>query len=242
VRTKPLYVLAHQGMGDQILCCGIYRSLAEQRRSLIVPTTATNANSVSQMLSDVENIEIEVYKSSYENIRMDAHASLLSKAGFDVIRLGYSGKDFFKDTRKRLDQNFYDQAGVDISNRWDKFKVVRNIAREKKLYDILVPTREPYIFLHEDSSRGFNIDATRIPSGVQIVRPDPKRASGFTVFDYLTIIENSWQIHCIESSFGALIESMQYDIPKFAHRYARPEAKSDFRQEFTYRSKWEILL
>jgi hypothetical protein len=194
------------------------------------------------MLSDVKNIQIEVYKWSYENIRMDAHASLLSKAGFDVIRLGYSGKDFFKDPCKRLDQNFYDQAGVELKNRWDKFKVVRNLAREKELFDILVSNGEPYIFLHEDSSRGFTIDVSRIPRDVQIVRPDPKRAAGFTVFDYLTIIENSWQIHCIESSFGALIESMQYDIPKFAHRYARPEAKSDFRQEFTYRSKWEILL
>ena len=229
-------------MGDQILCCGMYRSLADKRESVIVPTSMTNANSVLQMLGDVSNIKIEVYKWSYENIRMDAHASLLSKVGFDVIRLGYSGKDFFKDPNKRLDQNFYDQAGVDLSARWDKFKVERNRARERELFDILVPNKNPYIFLHEDPSREFNIDLGRVPRGVQIVRPDPARAKGFTVFDYLTIIEKSWQIHCIESSFGALIESMQYDIPKFAHRYARPEAKSDFRQEFTYRSKWEILL
>jgi hypothetical protein len=220
----------------------MYRTLAERRELVIIPMTVANENSVKQMLGDVQNIHLETYRWSYQNLRMDAHAALLSKIGFDVIRLGYAGKNFFKDPTKRLDQNFYEQAGVDLSVRWDKFKVERNFEREKELFDILVPKCDKYIFLHDDPSRGFDIDLNRIPLGVQIVRPDPSKARGFTVFDYLSIIEKSWQIHCIESSFGALIESMQYDIPKFAHRYARPEAKSDPRQEFTYRSKWEILL
>jgi hypothetical protein len=194
------------------------------------------------MLEDVENIKVEPYRPSYDNIRMDGHASLLSKFGYDVLRLGYSGKDFFKDPNMRLDENFYDQARVNLSERWDNFRVIRNAEREEVLFQRLVPRNSKYIFLHEDVSRGFEINRVRVPKDVQIVQPNAAFAKEFTVFDYLKIIENAWQIHCIESSFCALIESMNISIPKFAHRYARPEAKADYRHEFTYRSKWEVLL
>ena len=239
---KPLYIFAHQGMGDQILCSGLYRYLAKDRPLCVVPTTETNFNSVSQMLADVENIRVEPYKGSYDNVRMDAHASLLKKLGFEVLRLGYSGKGFFNDPKKRLDENFYIQAGVNISERWDGFRIDRNPEKEASLFDRLVPKNSKYIFIHEDPSRGFDLDLDKVPRDVAMVRPVSELSKEFTVFDYLKIIENSWQIHCIESSFCALIESMQYDIPKYAHRYARPEAKADYRHEFTYRSKWEILL
>ena len=73
-----------------------------------------------------------------------------------------------------------------------------------------------------------------------MVRFCPIEKNKFSFFDYLKIIENASEIHCIESSFAALIESLEYSIPKYAHRYARPEAKNDFRHEFTYRSNWHV--
>ena len=240
--NQPLFIYPHQGLGDQILCSGLFRALAGRYQQCIVATTINNASSVIQMLSDVPNIGVEVYKASANNVRIDAHATLLKLTGMKVLRLGYSGVDFFKDSKKRLDANFYDQAGVDLSQRWDNFRLNRNNDKESLLFDKLVKKGSKYIFLHEDASRGFEIDRSRIPPGVQIVQPDAALAKEFTVFDYLKIIENAWQIHCIESSFCALIESMNLSIPKFAHRYARPEAKADYRHEFTYRSKWEVLL
>jgi hypothetical protein len=78
-----------------------------------------------------------------------------------------------------------------------------------------------------------------IPPNLRIIKPDISLKE-FNFFDYTMIIENSKEIHCIESSFAALIESIPLRVPKFAHRYARPEATSDFRHEFTYRSSWGI--
>jgi hypothetical protein len=229
-------------MGDHIICAGIYRNLSLENDLIIIPTTLTNLGNLKQLLSGVSNSRIQLYKSSYDNLIMDAHAVLLNKLKFGVLRLGYSGRDFFVNPKMRLDENFYMQAGVNLSERWDSFKIERDYERESQLFDLLVPKDGPYIFLHEDPTRNFIIDRTKLPINIPIVKPDPSLSKQFTVFDYLKIIENSTEIHCIESSFCALIESMQYDIPKFAHRYARPEAKSDYRQEFTYRSKWEILL
>ena len=66
--------------------------------------------------------------------------------------------------------------------------------------------------------------------------------SKFTVFNYIKILESAEQIHCIESSFAALIESIEIKANLFAHRYARPEAKNDYKHEFTYKKDWQILL
>jgi hypothetical protein len=56
------------------------------------------------------------------------------------------------------------------------------------------------------------------------------------------IIENAEEIHCIESSFSAYIDNLMLGNLKFAHRYARPEARDDFKHEFTYKAYWKILL
>jgi len=242
VSEAPLFIYCHQGLGDHILCFGIYRALSRIRDEVIVPTTKSNFSSVKQMLANYPNILVQGYRHSYNNIVIDGHASFLQKLGYDVLRLGYTGKDFFKSQNMRLDENFYSQANVNLAERWQPLDVPRDLKKENELFEMLVPHDAPYIFLHEDKSRGFSIDLNLVPQGVTIVRPKPELSSRFTIFDYMTIIENAREIHCIESSFCALIESMDLKIPKFAHRYARPEAKSDYRQEFTYKSTWEILL
>jgi hypothetical protein len=60
--------------------------------------------------------------------------------------------------------------------------------------------------------------------------------------DYRLIIENALEIHCIESSFSVFVDNLLLDNLKVAHRYARPEARDDFKHEFTYMAQWKILL
>ena len=64
----------------------------------------------------------------------------------------------------------------------------------------------------------------------------------FNLVDYTKIIENAKEIHVIESSFAAYIESLPLDIPLYAHRYSRGHALNDFRHEFTYKKPWVIFL
>jgi hypothetical protein len=42
--------------------------------------------------------------------------------------------------------------------------------------------------------------------------------------------------------FAAFVDSLpETTAKKFAHRYARPEAKSDYKHEFSYKCNWNIL-
>ena len=191
------------------------------------------------MLKDVSNIQIVSYGSE---LMLLAHRNLLQKCGYDVLNLGSYGSNWLNDKNRRFDGNYYDQAGLSLECRWNSFRYVRNMEREEELFKILGCEVGKYIFVHDDVSRSFKIDENKLPSGLRIIRPDPKLAKKYRIFDYLKVIENASEIHCIESSFGAMIESLEIPLPKFAHRYARPEAIADRRLEFTYRTKWKVLL
>ena len=160
---------------------------------------------------------------------------------FDTLNLGYYGKSFFSDPRMRVDANFYSQANLDLQIRWTSFSYTRDLEKEKSLVKQFIQTSKPYIFLHEDPLRNYIIDRSRLPHGIQIISPNPYLKS-YSLFDYRMIIENAEEIHCIESSFSAYIDNLMLGNLKFAHRYARPEARDDFKHEFTYKAYWKILL
>lgn len=245
---RTVYLVHHQGLGDMLLCIGLYRELAKRHRRIILPIRAPYASDISQMLGDLDNVSIRplielpnkkifLYFELLQMVFLAAGEFLL---GRKIIALGYFGKNFFSAKfPMRFDENFYFQASVDFEKRWTSFKLNRSKEREEALYERVVGNVKEYIFLHEDASREFKIDRTRIPKGLPIIepiRPEP----GIYFSDYSKIMEQATALHVIESSFAALAEGLMVDVPKFAHRYARPEAHGDWKHEFTYRSVWQI--
>ncbi len=233
--------MGHLGLGDHVICNSLYRILAVRYKKLFILVKYKNRDSMKRMLSDVDNIAIfflpEFISSAFSvwlgRIKLD-------KLGFlNFIKLGFYGLDFLKSDSIKFDSNFYQQADIDFNRRWEDFKIIRNHAQEKLVYNEIVRNNKDYIFLHEDVSRGFLIDRKLIKSNLPIVQP--KIDAKFNFFDYLYIIENASEIHCIESSFCALIESINVKTKKYAHRYARPEANLSKNQEFTYRTEWIVV-
>ncbi len=236
--NRDVIIASHQGLGDHILCNGLYRSLSSEFRTLTLPVKATNYISVKRMLSDVNNIKFIRVPDKFEFWFMKSLLLYSRVIRNHIVRLGNYGIDFFLDG-VRFDDNFYRQARVPFDHRWSKFSIPRDISREVNLFTRLGCNERPYIFLHEDKSRGFEIDRAKISAEFAIVEPLASTGE-FTVFDYRKVLENAVEIHVIESAFAAFIESLSLSSRKFAHRYARPEASNDFRSEFTYRSLWRI--
>jgi hypothetical protein len=234
---KVLFILPHQGLGDLLICNGIFREAAKERKLVLIAVKKSNARQVKVMLQDVTNIRLLSFPDHFES-RISLLASFVSQLNFDILKLGHYGSNFIPDG-VRFDQSFYNQAGVSHELRWDGFFIPRDIKKELLLYSILV-CDQPYAFLHEDRTRGMVINRDLISSDCIIVEPLPK-GSEFTVFDYLTIIENASEIHVIESSFAHLIESVGIQGKKIAHRYTRPLVMNDFRQTPTYRNKWRVI-
>jgi hypothetical protein len=236
---NSIIIAPHQGLGDHLLCNAIYRTYSQTYRKVFIVVKKKYHKQIKIMVGDVINIRFIVvpnYK-SWKSIKIIKVLSRLLCIKY--LGLGSYGENFFP-VGTRFDKNFYDQAGLNFNYRWSKFKISRNALLENNLFLLLKCDEGPYIFLHEDASRNFIIDRNKIPGKYRIIEP-LSEIKEYSLFDYLKILENASEIHVIESSFAALIESMKINIPKYAHRYARPEAKTDYRSEFTYKLPWIIL-
>jgi hypothetical protein len=65
-----------------------------------------------------------------------------------------------------------------------------------------------YVFIHDDSSRGFIIDEKNVVNkNLKIIRP----VAGYTnnVFDYCYLMQNSLESHFIDSSFRLIFDSLK---------------------------------
>lgn len=236
-------------MGDLILCVGLFRELASRGHLLKIVVRSAYSNSVKKMFVETPEIDVlslpslpgGIWFRRLELLLGFGIGTFLRILGFSFLPLGYLGKNFFGKHRElRFDESFYAQAGVDFNCRWDRFEIDRISDRWNEVREAL-PIEGLYVFAHEDASRGFFIDRTRVAPGTQIIEPLGPGA-GFEVWDYIDVIRGAAEIHVIESSFGALIESLHIDKPKFAYRSARPEAKADPNHEFTYSSDWRVVL
>lgn len=241
VKPNPnrIVVYAQQGLGDHILSNGLYRELSRRHDLILLPVVSNNYKSVKRMLLDIPNLKCVSYNREFFHLTMNLEHRLLTALNYEVIPIGPWHGIRERNKNVNFDEDLYLSANIDFRHRWDSFSVERDLAAENRLKKKLDIGSKPYIFLHEDASRRYQIDRNRIPDGYQIVEPiHPSHEVSF--FDYIGVILNAEEIHCIESSFCALIESLDLNQKKVAHRYARPEARTDTSRSFTYKSSWKI--
>lgn len=206
-------LLNHLGLGDHLLCNGLVRELAKTEK-FIVPCYHRNLPSVRFMLDDVVNVEVAPINGDLEMIHL--------ADTFKPICLGYYCKDGFD--AENFDVEFYRQAGVPFEKRWSEFHHGLISLHEK------LPKGD-YIFVHDDAERGFEI--TRLPKGVQVIRPDKNVKN---IFEHIPLLIFAKEIHCINSSFLILIDSLTLPKrPLVFHHYARPTPYPKLKE------KWEIL-
>lgn len=213
---KPLYVQWHLGNGDALLCNGLIRVLAERHGKVIIPSYPHNLQAVSFMFSDDPRIEVVEAQSSI-------HAAAMAVASGNHLQLGYYSDGKFDP--RRFDQEFYSQANVPFSARWDAFKIPYEMRQ--------VHLEEGHAFVHQDSERGFGLSDEHFPRAMSIILVNKTRA----FFDWIPDIQKCEEIHVINSCFLILIDSLpDIECQKlFFHRYARP---TDYP---VLRKKWTIL-
>lgn len=234
---KNFYVRNHLGLGDHLICIGLYRSLAMENEEVVVPARSSNYKSLSFFLRDLENVRIIQFPSEIAEHSMNTLGSLARKIGYEDLRLGHWGINFMNE--RRFDESFYLQAGIPFENRWSHFKYRRDKDEEKELMESYDVKSGNYIFLHEDITRNFRINRDLIQGDLEIVEPRIGRTKK-SLASYRLLIENAAQVHVIESSFAAFVESFDVSGVRFAHRYARPEATNNPLHEFTYLHNWTI--
>jgi hypothetical protein len=196
------YIYNHLGLGDHIICNGLYREIINTNDFYTLFVKHHNVETVSFMIKDLNNINIkgvnddsEVVKYLVEN-KIDNR--LINIIGFCQIPLP-GAKDF--------DDSFYIQHNISFEKRWSSFKCDRNLESEKNLFDKFGVKEGEYVFIHDDKNRGYEIDESYIINkSLPIIRP----IVGLTKnsFDYCYLMENSKESHFMDSSFRLIFDSL----------------------------------
>ena len=194
-------ILHHLGLGDHIMLNGMVRYFAEtdtvcifvqnhhepsikfMYRDIIdkVIIKTVNTTNAQEMWGQVEGkvLPLATYK-----LPTNIWNYIMEGPPTDMVNWAHS---------------VYIQAGIPPKYMYSKFKVVRDITSEIK------PDISDYVFIHDDHKRDMviNVDAEnvfKITSEILSKHPN--------IFDYLTIIENAKEVHCMDSSYAWMINLM----------------------------------
>lgn len=201
--NNTFYVYTHLGLGDQIICNGIINNICKKMydKNIILFAKPRFAKSVKFMFKHISNLTIE------EKDDHDVQIFLNSISWEDKIKIGHNFLSDYIAQGLNFDEAFYKQVGLKFSRRWDDFKVVRDIVEEEKFFSRFNLKKDGYIFLHEDKKRGLKIkEKCIVNKKLPIFTIDESHTDN--IFDYLTLIDNAKEIHCIDSCFKLLIDSL----------------------------------
>lgn len=208
-----IYIYHHLGLGDHIICNGMVRHFYKKFGSVKLFCYHRNLNNVGYMYRDLPNLELIPVNSDGE---ADNHLNNLDKS-IDRVKVGFNRLPEFMDPLT-FDEAFYKIVDLDFSVRFDEFHLQRELDKEKEVLDRLNPNGEKYIFIHDDKTRGFSIDESRITSDYKKIYND----KSIPLFHCIGLIENAEEVHVMQSSIKDLINSFKFEKPKFhLHEYVR---------------------
>lgn len=195
-KNEKLFIHHHLGLGDHYMCCGLVRhlvSLKEYKFYLLACKENIRKN-VLPLYADLSNLK--VLKGHPETADTSLYDDLPSDC--DKLKIGFNNLAGGGD----IDESFYRQVDIPLDYKWSKFHVERNLQKEEECFEEEVKS-SAYIFVNDHSSKG-SFDF-KINNSLPIVRPTNTE---YLVSDYLKVIENAREIHCLNSSFLNLIDLM----------------------------------
>lgn len=197
------YIYNHLGLGDHIICNGLYRELISQNENYSIFVKNHNVVSVSFMIRDLKNINIIPIKDDQEVLNYILNNNISQDS---IIKIGFCQMPIIG--AKDFDDSFYLQHQISFEKRWTSFKCERDFLSEKKLFDKFDIVEGEYIFLHDDKNRGFEIDESFIVNkNIPIIRPVFSYTEN--IFDYCYLMEKSRESHFIDSSFRLIFDSLK---------------------------------
>jgi hypothetical protein len=223
----------HTSLGDHFICNGIVHTYAEQLCDrLHLPCHHRYYETISCLYQDFENIIVHPFNDDWPTLEREMFP-WAEKNGWPVTRIGFENVYYRNIHRVNLppeyvsinfDRQFYEQANILFSERYNKFRLPQTIEGCEELYDTLTEGETEYIIVHSNSSaaggkstskdhllkKGYDIDLYSWrkdgDSNLKVVEIQMGQTSNMLA--YMKLIENAKEIHCINSSFFCLVDSV----------------------------------
>jgi len=209
---STLLIHTHLGLGDHFVCNGLIRHIVKKNEfdKYLIPSKQQNFPTVKRMYDDLKNVEVFSVVDDID-VYTDLNTDRLT-----ILRVGFENLKH----NVNFDKSFYDQLNIPLEYKRSEFKVHRDIDKETKCVNHYNPP-DDYIFVHDKSSVG-KYDL-KINSNLPRVTPE---GYDFTLIDYLTLIDNAQEVHCVDSSFLNMIDLCGNCDRMFFHRVKKSQYPS----------------
>jgi hypothetical protein len=214
--SKKIAIQHHMGLGDHLHLSGLVRYAISDIgfEEVVVFCKSRYSETINRLFSD--NDKIDVVSLDLPN-PSGPHETSYVKRYLDnlfdswvYLRLGF--EDYPRSLTSKVGSPsyiFYDMAEVPRSVRWSHFKFIRNEKEQVRVYKKLNPHNKPYIFVHDDPARGFNIPRPEVGDKL-VIRNDISE----NILDFAMILENADEIYCMGSSIFCFADLLNLENTK----------------------------
>ena len=222
-------LFSHIGLGDIFLLSGAIVKLLERYGKLRIYCYFAHEVSVRSLFAAYPEIQIVPVPRGHSWYGLPDEHALRPATDGRILRCGfYAGTGVRNDIS--FPELFYAQLGIDYKERWNSCPI-EEAAKSVAQLDSDLP-----VFVHDDASRGFNI--IKGIDSQAILRP---LENGASILQYVNILRKVRKIHCMDSVFYHLVESLLgITAELFYHRYPRLYIPGWF--DYPRRYPWTVLV
>jgi hypothetical protein len=227
---NKLFIFHYLGLGDHIICNGMVRHFCEKEKISLFCTESTYKN-ISFMYRDEKNVELmpvrAVGKSYWHpkcgrifaNKIINNFIKNNKNLNFKIIPKDPEYHKILNSKKYNLsfDEIYYNQQKIDFKIRFDKFYIKRDLVEEERIYKLLNPNDDPYIYVHDDEEANFIIDKSKHRNDLKIIKNIPSEI----IFNMRKILENATEIHTMQTGMFDFCNSIKLNCPIFLHTYVR---------------------
>jgi len=230
---SSIFIYHHLGLGDHIICNAIIRYYSQKYDYVYNFVKPQNFQNVYHMYRDLTNLKLITMNMS------DIDFFIKVSPNNNYLIVGHQKlHEILKTTNnKTFDEIFYEMARVPFEEKWNRFYFQRDLEKEKEAFNkIGIKENEEFIFVHDDKNNDRVIDENFINKDLKIIRPADYK--DIRLFDFIHIIENAKEVHCMDSSFSCLIDTMQIKNDNlFMHLYVRKDNSPPPK----FKLNWKII-
>ena len=202
--TNELCIHHHLGLGDHFDMNGMVRNYLKEYDKVHIFSKPNYYKMIDYMYRDEDNIVVVEIPGGPQEVLQGEEYYKTSECG-EFLRIGFENYPFGEENLydKNCWEFFYEQVDVPYDVRTNMFYVKRDKKDEDILLGKLNPSGNKFIFVHDDKSRGFEVERSHfIDKSLSVVENDISE----NIFHFIKIIEEAEEIHCMESSMKSLID------------------------------------
>ncbi len=234
---KSIAIYHHLGLGDMIECSSIVREYYKQYNKVYLFCKSKYIDMVKTLYIDLKNLYLIPVSDDPTFERNDVNNFFISNPEIQRFVLGhenyFSKITYYNNLNFSCSEAFYDLAKLPYSIKYKNFHLERNLLEEERIFNKLNSSNEKYIFIHDDSKRGFNLN---IETKYKIIKNDVTE----NIFYMVKILEKAEEIHCMSSSFLCLIDCLS-EKADFKNLFLHYGIRNVAVSSNSISKKWKII-